>query len=55
MVECILEGKKWPKSLPKVTDKKEAILIGELLIRSHIFHRSEKLAAEKKSVLVVSL
>ena len=54
MVECILEGTKWPKSLPKVTDKEQAVLIGEVLLRAAMFHRSEKLTEQKKAMLVVS-
>ena len=47
LVECILEGKKWPKSIPKITDKAIAIIIANLLIQSSFVHRSEKVEGKK--------
>lgn len=52
LVECILEGKKWPKSLVKIEDKATAIQVANLLINSGFFHRSEKVDG-KKGVLRV--
>lgn len=46
-IECILEGKKWPKSIPKITDSEIAVQVGELLLQSSFFHRSEKLEGKK--------
>ncbi len=42
MVDCILEAKKWPKSLPKVVDRNVAIAVGNLLLKNGYFHRSDK-------------
>ena len=53
MIECVLEGKKWPKSIPKITDKAVAIIVSNLLIQSSFIHRSEKVDG-KKGVLKVS-
>mmetsp|Transcript_26955 Transcript_26955/g.27194 ORF Transcript_26955/g.27194 Transcript_26955/m.27194 type:complete len:361 (-) Transcript_26955:119-1201(-) len=53
LVECILEAKKWPKALPKITDKGQAISVIQLLIKAQYFHRSEKVEG-KKGVLVYS-
>lgn len=53
LIECILEGKKWPKSLPRVEDEQTAILIGNALISAHFIHRSERVK-EKKGYLTIS-
>jgi translocation protein SEC62 len=42
MVECILEGKKWPKSLPKITEAAVAHTIANSLIQNGFFHRAMK-------------
>lgn len=47
LVEKILEAKKWPRSLPKVTDKAIAIAVAELLVKHNFFHRSEKVDGKK--------
>lgn len=52
-MECVLEAKKWPKSIPKITDRAVAIEVGNLMIQNHFFHRSEKKEG-KKSHLEVS-
>ena len=52
LVESILEGKKWPKSIPAITNREVAIAVGNLLCSSQFFHRSEKIEG-KKSVLAV--
>lgn len=54
LVECIIGGQKWPKSLPKVTDESVARQLGELLLQANYFHRSEKVK-EKKGYLKVNL
>mmetsp|Transcript_90822 Transcript_90822/g.256526 ORF Transcript_90822/g.256526 Transcript_90822/m.256526 type:complete len:338 (+) Transcript_90822:83-1096(+) len=53
LVECVLEGKKWPKSLPKITDKGVARLVAGLLVQGNFFHRSEKIP-DKKGYLKIS-
>jgi hypothetical protein len=52
LIEAVIEGKKWPKSLPKVTDPNVAVQIAELLLQAHYFHHSEKVK-EKKGYLKV--
>lgn len=52
LVECLLESKKWPKTLPKITDRSVAAAVAQLMIKAQYFHRSEK--AEKKGNLVFS-
>ena len=47
LVEKVLEGKKWPRSLPKITDKAVAIAVAEVLVKHHFFHRSEKVDGKK--------
>lgn len=49
----IVDGKKWPKSIPKITDKEVALQVAELLLQSNFYHRSEKVE-EKKGYLKVS-
>lgn len=51
MVDSIVEAKKWPKSLPKITDREVAVAVGNLLLESQFFHQSEK--QEKKGYLKV--
>lgn len=53
LVESILEAKKWPKSIPAITNRDVAIAVGNLLCASQFFHRSEKIEG-KKSVLAIS-
>jgi hypothetical protein len=50
----VLEGKKWPKSLPKIADKETAILVASTLVENSFFHRSEKVE-EKKGYLKVNI
>lgn len=42
LIEAILEAKKWPKSLPKVTDRGVALQIAAMLLQANFFHKSEK-------------
>jgi translocation protein SEC62 len=48
LISCLYEEedgpilKKWPKTLPKLEDKAQALLVAELLLRGEYFHRSEK-------------
>ena len=53
LIECILEGKKWPKSLAKIEDASVAVAVAQELIRRQYFHRSEKVK-DKKGYLQVS-
>lgn len=53
LVESILEAKKWPKSLPKLTDRAVIHAVANSLIQATFFHRSEKVV-EKKGYLTVS-
>ena len=55
LIECIIEGKKWPKSLPKVTDKQVAVALGELLIDQDVsyFIRCEKTEDQKGILRVI--
>ena len=55
MVECILEAKKWPKTIPKITDKSVAIAVAQLLIKKEYFHRSEKIEGKKGYFEVANL
>lgn len=43
---------KWPKSLPKVTDKAVARLLGDAMVTMSFIHRSEKVE-DKKGYLQV--
>ena len=54
MIECILAAKKWPKNLPKITERSVAVSVAQLLVKAEYFHRSEKVEA-KKGYLVVSI
>jgi hypothetical protein len=47
LVECIIEAKKWPKSIPRIADKAVAHLVAGLLIQKAYFHRSEKVDGKK--------
>jgi len=53
MIECILAAKKWPKSLPKITERTVAVSVAQLLVKGEYFHRSEKVEG-KKGYLVYS-
>lgn len=53
LVECVMEAKKWPKSLPKITDKGVARAVAALLVQGNFFHRSEKIP-DKKGYLKIS-
>lgn len=52
-MECVLEAKKWPKSIPVITDKGIARLVADALIKASFFHRSEKVE-DKKGYLKIS-
>jgi uncharacterized membrane protein len=54
LIESLLEAKKWPKSIPKITDKGTAQLVAGALIKNAFFHRSEKVE-DKKGFLKVTL
>jgi hypothetical protein len=47
LVECIIEGKKWPKSLPVLTDRGVIKLVADRMIQASFFHRSEKVDEKK--------
>ena len=51
-MECVLEAKKWPKSIPKITEREVAVAVAGLLVQNQFFHRSEKVE-EKKGYLKV--
>lgn len=53
MIQCILDAKKWPKSIPKITEHDVAVQVAELLLQANFYHRSEKVE-DKKGYLVVS-
>ena len=42
------KSKKWPKSIPKITDKAVALLVGNALLHKNFFHRSNKEDTENK-------
>ena len=48
LVEAILEPKgKWPKSLPRITDKGIVLAVANELVKNSFFHRSEKIPGKK--------
>jgi translocation protein SEC62 len=51
-VECIIEGKKWPKYLPSIKDEDVAVAVADLLCAHQFFHRSEKVEVKKGVFLV---
>lgn len=54
LLECIVTpNAKWPKSLPKVTDKAVARMMADALVSKSFFHRSEKVE-DKKGYLQIS-
>jgi len=53
MIETIVEGKKWPKSLPVIKDKAVAMLVSNALLQGQFFHRSEKVDGKKGYLKVV--
>ncbi|CAM9276800.1 unnamed protein product, partial [Ectocarpus fasciculatus] len=53
LVQCLLHPKKWPQSLPAITEKSAAHAIGAMLIKQQFIHRSEK-DGNKKGFLHVS-
>jgi hypothetical protein len=50
----LLKPKKWPQSLPAITEKSVAQAIGALLIKHQYIHRSEK-DEKKKGFLHVRM
>lgn len=50
-----MEAKKWPKSIPVITDKGVARVVAGLLIQSSFFHRSEKVEDKKGYLKVCQL
>ena len=48
LLEAIKEAKKWPKSIPKITDKAVALQVGNALLHKNFFHRSNKEDTENK-------
>ncbi len=53
LIESMLEAKKWPKSIPKISDRGIAVVVANLLVQGQFFHRSEKVEG-KKGMLKVS-
>jgi translocation protein SEC62 len=55
LIECILDenNKKWPKFLPRISDREVAAKVANLLLVGQFYHRSEKVG-EKKSYLKIS-
>mmetsp|Transcript_13278 Transcript_13278/g.13765 ORF Transcript_13278/g.13765 Transcript_13278/m.13765 type:complete len:349 (-) Transcript_13278:316-1362(-) len=53
LIECLLEGQNWPKSLPRITDKGMALELASTLLQKGYFHRSEK-NTERKGHLIIS-
>jgi hypothetical protein len=47
LIESLLEATKWPKSIPKITDKGTAHLVAGALVQNAFFHRSEKVEGKK--------
>ena len=47
MIEAIIEGKKWPKSIPVIKDKNLAIEVANALLQGQFFHQSEKVDGKK--------
>eukprot|EP01039_Chlorochromonas_danica_P001069 gene1068-1159_t len=47
LVECIIEAKKWPKSIPRIESQEVAIAVANALIQANFFHRSEKVTGKK--------
>ena len=41
------KAKRWPKSIPKITEKAVAIAVGNALLNKNFFHRSNKEAHDK--------
>lgn len=54
-MECILEPKKWPKSIPRIESQEVAIAVANALIQANFFHRSEKVTGKKGYLRVSSL
>lgn len=50
-VECLIEAKKWPKTLPKITDRSVAAGVAQLMIKAQYFHRSEKVDGKKGNLV----
>jgi hypothetical protein len=53
LIECILEAKKWPKSIPRITEEAIAIQVADILLRENFFHRSEKVKDKKGYLKVI--
>jgi translocation protein SEC62 len=53
LVECVLEAKKWPRSIPQITDKGVARMVANLMVQANFFHRSVKVE-DKKGLLKIS-
>jgi len=53
LIECLLEAKKWPKSIPQITDKGVARLVAQELIQASFFHRSDKVEDKKGYLQVI--
>jgi len=51
-VECLLEAKKFPKTLTKITDRSVAAALAQLMIKKEYFHRSEKIEGKKGNLMV---
>jgi hypothetical protein len=49
------KSKKWPKSIPKITDKAVAIAVGNALLNKNFFHRSDKAEVKKGSERILTV
>ena len=49
------KAKKWPKSIPKITDKAVAIGVGNALLNKNFFHRSDKAEVKKGSERILTV
>ena len=53
-MESLIDAKKWPKGLPRITETNVAYYVASLLLKNQYFHRSEKIES-KKGYLKVNL
>lgn len=47
LVESLLNAKKWPKSLPLITEKEVALEVALLLLKNQFYHKSERIDGKK--------
>lgn len=54
LIQCLMKpNKKWPQSLPAITEKEAAQTIGAMLIKQQYIHRSEKDPSKKGFLHVI--